>query len=67
MVKSCKPLTQTPKPEDHLFVAGCPQQFIQYICSYPTYMEAICSIHNPSTHNAMVTRDPINVAQVHLL
>jgi hypothetical protein len=34
---------------------------IQYIRSYPPYLEAVSSIHNLRTHHAMVTRDPPNM------
>jgi hypothetical protein len=49
----------TPKLEDQ--PAGCLQLLIQYIRSYPPYLEAVSSIHNLRTHCAMVTRDPPNM------
>jgi hypothetical protein len=42
------------------FLVGCPQLLIQYICSYPPYVEAIPYIHN-LMHHAMVTRGPFNM------
>jgi hypothetical protein len=46
-----------PKLEDHPLVCF-PQQLIQYIRSYPPYLEAVSSICNLRTCHAMVTRDP---------
>jgi hypothetical protein len=40
---------------------GCPQLLIQYIRSYPPYLEAISSIRNLRTLHAVVTRDPPNM------
>jgi hypothetical protein len=40
---------------------GCPRLLIQYICSYPPYLEAFSSIHNLRTRHAVVTRDPPNI------
>jgi hypothetical protein len=34
---------------------GCPRLLIQYIRSYPPYLEAISSIRNPRTRHAVVT------------
>jgi hypothetical protein len=39
----------------------CPLLFIQYIRSYPPYLEAVASIRNPRTRHAVVTRDPLNM------
>jgi hypothetical protein len=50
----------TPKLEDHPFV-GCPWLLIQYIRSYPPYLEGISSIHNLRMRHAVVTRDPPNM------
>jgi hypothetical protein len=43
------------------FTVGCSRLPIQYIRSYPPYLEAISSIRNPRTHHAMVTVDPLNM------
>jgi len=32
-----------------------PLFLIQYIRSYPAYMEAVCSVRNPRTRHAVVT------------
>jgi hypothetical protein len=42
-------------------LVGCPQLLIQYIHSYPPYLEAFSSIRNLSMCHAVVTRDPHNV------
>jgi hypothetical protein len=42
-------------------LVGCPSLLIQYIHSYPLYLEAVSSIHNLRTRHAMVTRDPPNM------
>jgi hypothetical protein len=34
---------------------------IQYIRSYPPYIEAVSSIRNPRTRHAVVTRNPVNM------
>jgi hypothetical protein len=39
---------------------GCPRLLIQYIRSYPPYLEAVSSIHNLRTRHAVVTGDPLN-------
>jgi hypothetical protein len=39
-------------------LVGCPQLLIQYIRSYPPYLEAVSSIRNLRTRHAMVTSDP---------
>jgi hypothetical protein len=41
-------------------LVGCLRLLIHYIRSYPPYIEAIYSIRNLRTCNAMVTRDPLN-------
>jgi hypothetical protein len=43
-------------------LVGCPRLFIQYIRSYPPYLEAISSIRNQRTCHAVVTSDPPNMA-----
>jgi hypothetical protein len=44
--------SQTRRP--HL--VGCPQLLIQYIRSYPPYLETVSSIYNPKMRHAVVTR-----------
>jgi hypothetical protein len=39
----------------------CPRLLIQYIRSYPPYLEAVSSIRNLRTRHAVVTRDPPNM------
>jgi hypothetical protein len=34
---------------------------MQYIHSYPPYLEAFSSIRNLRMHHAVVTRDPLNM------
>jgi hypothetical protein len=46
----------TPKLEDHPI--GSQRLLIQYIRSYPPYLEAVSSIRNLRTRHALVTRDP---------
>jgi hypothetical protein len=43
-------------------LVGCPRLLIQYIHSYPPYLESVSSVCNLRTHYAMVTRDPPNMA-----
>jgi hypothetical protein len=43
-------------------LVGCPRLLIQYIRSYPPYLEVVSSICNLRTRHAMVTRDPHNMA-----
>jgi hypothetical protein len=43
-------------------LVGCPRLLIQYIRSYPPYLEAAPSIGNLRTRHAVVTRDPPNMA-----
>jgi hypothetical protein len=43
---------------------GCPLLLIQYIRSYPPYLETVSSIRNPRTCHAVVTRDPLNIEPV---
>jgi hypothetical protein len=40
---------------------GCPRLLIQYIHTYPPYLEAVSSIRNPRTCHAVVTVDPLNM------
>jgi hypothetical protein len=37
-----------------------PRLLIQYIRSYPSYLEAVCSIRNLRTRHEVVTGDPLN-------
>jgi hypothetical protein len=39
---------------------GCPRLLIQYIRSYPPYLEAVSSVRNPRTRHAVVTVDSLN-------
>jgi hypothetical protein len=39
---------------------GCPLLLIQYIRSYPPYLEAVSSTRNLRKRHAVVTRDPLN-------
>jgi hypothetical protein len=39
----------------------CPRLLIQYIRSYPPYLEAVSSIRNLRTRHAVVTEDTLNV------
>jgi hypothetical protein len=53
-----------PNPQDGgppLFC--CPRVLIQYICSYPPYLEGVSSIRNLRTRHAVVTRDSPNLEQ----
>jgi hypothetical protein len=43
-------------------LVGCPRLLIQYIRSYPPYLEGDPSIRNLRTRHAVVTRDPPNMA-----
>jgi hypothetical protein len=45
-------------------LVNCPWLFIQYICSYPPYLEAIPSIRNVRTRHAVVTKDPLNMDNI---
>jgi hypothetical protein len=60
-VSSCKPQAEGPP------LVGCPRLLIQYICSYPPYLQAISSIRNPSTRHAVVTKDPLNIYITNIL
>jgi hypothetical protein len=42
-------------------LVGYPRLLIQYIRSYPPYLEAVPSIRNLRTCHALVTRDPPNM------
>jgi hypothetical protein len=41
-------------------LVGCPRLLIQYIHSFPPYLEGVSSIRNLRTRHAVVTRDPPN-------
>jgi hypothetical protein len=52
-----------PNPEaEGPHLVSCLRLPIQYIRSYPPYLEAISFICNLRTHHAVVTRDPPNMA-----
>jgi hypothetical protein len=56
--RSCSP---TPNPQaGKPPLVGCPPLLIQYIRSYPPYLEAVCCIRTLRTRHAEVTRDPPN-------
>jgi hypothetical protein len=42
-------------------LVGCPRLLIQYIRSYPPYLDGVSSIRNLRTRHAVVTRDPPNM------
>jgi hypothetical protein len=42
-------------------LVGSPRLLIQYIRSYPPYLEGVSSIRNVRTRHAVVTRDPPNM------
>jgi hypothetical protein len=48
-------------PAGGLPLVGCPQLLIQYIHSYPPYLEAVSYIRNLRTRHPVVTRDPPNI------
>jgi hypothetical protein len=55
-------VSPTPKPQaEGPHLACCPQLLIQYIRSYPPYLEGVSSIRNLRTRHAVVTRDPPNM------
>jgi hypothetical protein len=45
---------------------GCPRLLIQYIRSYPPYLEAVSSIRNLRTRHAVVTGDTPNIMAAQL-
>jgi hypothetical protein len=45
---------------------GCPRLLVQYIRSYPPYLETVSSICNPRTRHAMVTVDPLNMVHTYI-
>jgi hypothetical protein len=45
-------------------LVGCPRVLIQYIGSYPPYLEAVSSIRNLRTRHALVKRDPLNMGYI---
>jgi hypothetical protein len=50
----------TPEPQaGGTLLVGYPQLLIQYIRSYPTYLEAVSSIHNLRTRDAVSAKFPI--------
>jgi hypothetical protein len=44
---------------------SCPRLFIQYIRSYPPYLEAVSSIRNPRTRHAVLTVDSLIITHLH--
>jgi hypothetical protein len=46
---------------------GCPRLLIQYIRSYPSYLQAVSSIRNLRTRHVVVTGVPLNMDCVVLL
>jgi hypothetical protein len=48
-------------------LVGCVRLHIQYIRSYPTYLEAVSSIRNLRKRHAVVTRDPPNMVWIGLV
>jgi hypothetical protein len=42
-------------------LVGCPRLLIQYIRSYPPYLEAVSSIRNLRASHAVVVRGPLNI------
>jgi hypothetical protein len=44
-------------------LVGCPRLFIQYIRSYPPYLETVSSIRNLRTRHAVVTGDHLTLDQ----
>jgi hypothetical protein len=50
-------VSSTPNPQAGWSpLVGCPELLIQYIRSYPPYLEAVSSIRNLRTRHAVVTR-----------
>jgi hypothetical protein len=41
---------------------GCLQLLIQYIHSYPSYLEVVSSNHNLRMHHTVETKDPPDMA-----
>jgi hypothetical protein len=60
MEEGCLPphITQAGGPP----TVGCLSLPVQYIRSYPPYLDAVFSICNPRTRRAVVTVDPLNMA-----
>jgi hypothetical protein len=59
MVASSRPNPQPGGPA----LVGCHRLLIQYIRSYPPYLEAVSSIRNLRRRHAVVTRDPLNMGR----
>jgi hypothetical protein len=54
-------VSPTPKPQvGGPLLVGCPRLLIQYIRSYPPYLEAFSSIRDLRLPHAIVKRDPLN-------
>jgi hypothetical protein len=45
-------------------LVSCPRLFIQYIRTYPPYLEAVSSIRNLRTRHSAVTRDTPDIVSV---
>jgi hypothetical protein len=45
----------------------CPRLLMQYIHSYPPYLEAVSSICNLRMRHAMVTVDPLNMVTLSIM
>jgi hypothetical protein len=50
-------LSHKPQPGEPPLVS-CPRLLVQYIHSYPPYLEAVSSIRNLRTHHVVLTDDP---------
>jgi hypothetical protein len=60
-------VSPTPKPQTGgPPLVFCPRLLIQYIRSYPSYLEAVFSIRNLRTRHAMLTNVPSNMVFIHL-
>jgi hypothetical protein len=60
-MRSCKPPRPNPPLAGGPPLVYCPRLLIQYIRSYPPYLEDASSIRNLRTSHAVVTRDPPNM------
>jgi hypothetical protein len=47
--------------------ARCLRLLIQYILTFPPYLEAVSFISNLRMHHAVVTGDPLNMVHVYLI
>jgi hypothetical protein len=61
-------LNSTPNPQAGTSPLVCsPRLLIQYIRSYPPYLEVVPSIRSLRTRHAVATRDPANMRHTHTL